>query len=162
MSQGYKFSTVLGFHFHRYWEGERCLHLKWLCGWIKEKYIWLMDGMIRSNIQGAIAFTNDHSALWAWKMDDILLIVPVKILQWNLFINTFLTTWWILEIRKPHRSILKGGFKTIAGRRGFECDLKCHNRRFIQNIMPPSGILSLLVHSPHPDSLTISVQIKRK
>ena len=37
-----------------------------------------MDGMIRSNIQGAIAFTNDHSALWAWKMDDILLIVLGK------------------------------------------------------------------------------------
>lgn len=37
-----------------------------------------MDGSIRSNIQGAIAFTNDHSALWAWKMDDILLIVCSK------------------------------------------------------------------------------------
>lgn len=37
-----------------------------------------MDGIIRSHIQGATAFINDHSALWAWKMDDILLIVCSK------------------------------------------------------------------------------------
>ena len=37
-----------------------------------------MDGIIRSHIQGAIAFINDHSALWAWKMDDIFLIVCSK------------------------------------------------------------------------------------
>ena len=45
---------------------------------LRKKNTWLMDGSIRSNIQGAIAFTNDHSALWAWKMDDILLIVCSK------------------------------------------------------------------------------------
>ena len=51
-----------------------------------------MGGIIRSNIQRAIAFTNDHSALQAWKMDDILLTVCSKcpVMQ-SIFINTFLT-----------------------------------------------------------------------
>lgn len=148
ISWGCKFSFVLGFNFHRYWEGDLYLHLTWCTDEVRKK-IWLMDGIIRSNIQRAIAFTNDHSALQAWKVDDILLIVCSKypVMQ-SVFINTFLSAWWILEITKPYRSTSKDDFNTIAGRRGLEWGFKSHNWSAIQNTLTSNDFINLVVLFP--------------
>lgn len=162
MSQGYKFSTVMGFHFHRYWEGELCLHLKWCVDELRKKIHDWWTGVLEAIFKGRLLsqMIIPLSGRGKWMISYLLCVV--KVLRWNLFINNVPNCLMNFRNKKPHWSISKGGFKTIAGRRGFKWDLKCHNQRVIQNIMPSNGFLSLLAHFPHPDSLTISVQIKRK
>lgn len=148
----------MGFNFHRYWEGDLYLHLKWCMDGLRKKYDWwtgLLEAIFKGWLLSQMIIQQARHGKWMISH----LLYAIRILQEDIFINIFLTAVCILEITNPYLSYSKDSFNTISGRRGLEwallaCNLEAENTTTSNDFM--------FIAKSLPDSLTISVGKKEK
>lgn len=148
----------MGFNFHRYWEGDLYLHLKWCMDGLRKKYDWwtgLLEAIFKGWLLSQMILQQARHGKWMISH----LLYAIRILQEDIFINIFLTAVCILEITNPYLSYSKDSFNTISGGRGLEWALLASNLE-AENTTTSNDFM--FIAKSLPDSLTISVGKKEK